>query len=212
MIIGQKPSLRDYWINLASVVRHQLNGLKQWTGSDTLDITKPPSTPDVSSVPSLQPNGDADSSSTFVERILKEESMHRMFEKKTLTTLNSFLKSAREVLVQHSETFRSLNLPMFQEEFVQLISFPSRLVESVLRVRLGYAAKVKNPEPMMIDQMIDDFRIAIGLACTIRSEYEGHVAKDPAGNWILPPSISETYDGVVLEAVKYLFRFGFHVH
>jgi mitogen-activated protein kinase kinase kinase len=194
------------WTNLASALGHQLNSLKQWTGSDTLDITKSASTAESALAPIAHPNSQVDGSLTFVERVLKEESMHRMFEKKTLTTLHSFLKSTRKSLVLHAEIFRSLNLPMFREELVQLVSFPSRLVESILRVRLEYAAKVHDPEPMMIDQMIDDFRIAIGLACTIRSEYEVHVARDPTGNWILPPSISDTYDGVVLKAVKYLFR------
>jgi mitogen-activated protein kinase kinase kinase len=194
------------WINIASAVRHQLGSLKQWTGSDTLDITHPSSGIDGISNSSANPGVDVEIASSFVERVLKEESMHRMLEKKTLSTLNSFLSTTREALVEYAETFRALNLPMFKEEFVQLVSFPSRLMEAILRVRLGYAAKVKDPEPMMIDQMMDDFRIAIGLACTIRNEYEHHVAVDPTGNWIFPPSITETYDAVVFKAVKYLFR------
>jgi mitogen-activated protein kinase kinase kinase len=191
------------WVNVATALWHNINSLQKWTGSSILDVSQPfPILESPISSPTTKPAV----GTTFVERLLKEDSMQRMFEKKSLTTLHSFLVTTRACLVSHAEIFRKLNLPTFREELVQLISFPSQLVQAILRVRLDYALKVKDPEALIIDQMIDDFRIAIGLACAIRTEYESHVRPDSAGGWNLPQCISEDYDSTILQAVKFLFR------
>jgi mitogen-activated protein kinase kinase kinase len=99
-----------------------------------------------------------------------------------------------------------MNLPTFEAELVPLISFPTRLVQAILRVRLDYVNKLTDPEPLIIEQIADDLRVNIGLACTLKRQYEAFLAPDPGGNWNLPNCIATDYDSVVLEALSFFFK------
>lgn len=191
------------WSNVLSSLRQQIALLRQWTGSETLDVTE-------RSVPLNQeenePVREHNIGSTFVERLMKEETIQRTFEKGFLTTVHALIASARDTQVNLAEMFKLLNLPTFEDELVQLISFPTRLVYACLRLRLEYANKVTEPDVIIIDQMLEDFRLTIGLACTLKRQYEAFLLPDPDGNWNLPSCISEDYDTVVLEALTVFFR------
>lgn len=143
---------------------------------------------------------------SFVERVLKEETIQRTFEKGFLTTVHALIATARDTQVNLAPMFTKLNLPTFEPELVQLISFPTRLVHACLRVRLDYANKVSDPDVFIIDQMLEDFRLTIGLSCTLKRQYEAFLLPDPGGNWNLPACISEDYDEVLLEALNVFFK------
>lgn len=202
------------WQNLDNRLRLHINILRRWTGNDSLDVTQPNTTAEVPLCShhnrSLKhpPNGAADhaDASTFVERVLKEVSLQEAFERGSLTTLHTFISQFRATLINNAVLFRQLNLPDFQKELVQLASFPSRLMEASMRVRLDYASKVKDPEVLIIDQLLEDFKVAIGLACTLKKEYQRLLAPIPEGNWQLPRCIPVTYDDAILDALRFFFK------
>ncbi|KDQ20448.1 hypothetical protein BOTBODRAFT_307461 [Botryobasidium botryosum FD-172 SS1] len=193
------------WVNVANSLRYQIDSLKTWTGSDKLDVTEPNTTAEVpiqKSKPAPEEHAD---STTFVERIIKD-SLQGTFEKGGLAKIHAPVRSAKLLLILYGDRFDELNLPKFEDELVLLISFPTRLMEALLRVRLEYALKLKEPNLLTIDQMLDDFRTSIGFACALKAEYEDFMASDAEGYWDLPPSISPTYDTVIIESLQFFFK------
>lgn len=195
------------WSTVLMSLRRQIALLQRWTGSESLDVTKPIASIDV--YPRLQANGSSKQtpdSSTFIERILKEDSIQKTFEKGFLTTVHAFIGTARDAQVNQSSFFEEMNLPTFETELVPLISFPTKLAQACLRVRLDYVQKLKDPEVLIIDQVTEDVKISLGLACTLKRQYEAFLAPDPGGKWNLPRCISEDYDTTILEALSIFFR------
>lgn len=191
------------WSKLHEALHQQLNSLRRWTGSRTLDIRQPIKQSEVGVVSEPADHGEL---TTFVDRILKEDSLHRTFEKGTLITIHLIIERARDIMITQSPIFRHLNLPDFEEELVQLISFPTKLVSASLQMRLQSAARVKDPNLMVLDTMTDDFRLAIALACTLKREYVTQMEEDPSGYWKLPPCIPDNYDAVLLESILLFFK------
>ena len=144
--------------------------------------------------------------SSFLERVLKEETIQRTFEKGSLTTVHALIATARDTQVNLAPMFNLMNLPTFERELVELISFPTRLAQALLRSRLEYANRVTDPDVLIIDQMLEDFRLAIGLACTLKRQYEAFLLPDPGGNWNLPSCISQDYDETLLETLNMFFK------
>ncbi|THH21009.1 hypothetical protein EW146_g466 [Bondarzewia mesenterica] len=206
-------ALRDAlitWSNVFTSLRHQINILRKWTGSETLNVSAPGTGPDA---PQLHSDADSHAERTplsdgspFLERLLKEESIQMTFAKGFMTTVHSLIGTARDAQVNLATQFKKMGLPTFERELIPLISFPTQLAQASLRVRLEYAQKLKDPEVLIIDQMTDDLKLNIGIACTLKRQYEAFLSPDPNGNWALPPCISEDYDSSVLEALTFLFR------
>ena len=195
------------WSTVLMSLRRHIALLQRWTGSESLDVTKPTASIDV--YPRLQANGSSKQSqdcSTFIERVLKEDSIQKTFEKGFLTTVHAFIGTARDAQVNLSSLFEEMNLPTFETELVPLISFPTKLAQACLRVRLDYVQKLKDPEVLIIDQVTEDVKISLGLACTLKRQYEAFLAPDPGGKWNLPRCISEDYDTTILEALSIFFR------
>jgi mitogen-activated protein kinase kinase kinase len=191
------------WAKLYLTLHQQLDSLRRWTGSQSLDIQEPIKPTDIGVVGE---QANAEELTTFLDRILKEDSLHRTFEKGTLITLHALIETARNVVVTQSPNFQALGLPLFEDELVQLISFPLKLVSASLQMRLQSAARVKDPNLMVLETMTDDFRLAIALACTLKREYEAQMEEDPEGYWKLPPCTPDNYDAVLLESVLLFFK------
>ncbi|KAG5648256.1 hypothetical protein DXG03_006214 [Asterophora parasitica] len=185
------------WSTIVTSLRRQIALLRRWTGSETLDVSDPG---DNHSAPELTDG------TSFVEQVLKEESMQRTFEKGFLVTVHAFIGVARDAQVNLSSLFKEMNLPTFETELVPLISFPTKLAQAGLRVRLAYVQKLKEPDILIIDQMSEDIKLSIGLACTLKRQYEAFLAPDPGGKWKLPQCISEDYDASILDALSIFFR------
>ncbi|KAH9081832.1 kinase [Lactarius deliciosus] len=158
------------WSTIFTSLRRQINVLRKWTGSETLDVTAPVTNAEspLGARYTLGDNGPVADGSTFPGK----------------SNEGRTLKSTWLILL------RQMNLPSFERELVPLISFPTQLALASLRVRLDYAQKLKEPAIIIIDQMIDDLKLNIGIAC----------------NWNLPPCISDNYDSVVLEALSFFFK------
>ncbi|KAF9243846.1 hypothetical protein BU15DRAFT_42769 [Melanogaster broomeanus] len=195
------------WSTILLSLRRHIVLLQRWTGSESLDVTKPNTSIDV--YPRMHLNGSSKQTpngTTFVERVLKEDSIQKTFEKGFLTTVHSFIGAARDAQVNLSSLFEEMNLPTFENELVPLISFPTKLAQACLRVRLDYVQKLKDPEVLIIDQVTEDVKISMGLACTLKRQYEAFLAPDPGGKWNLPRCITEDYDTTILEALSIFFR------
>ncbi|KAI9068034.1 kinase [Trametes sanguinea] len=192
------------WSTVLTSLRQLLGTLRKWTGSESLDVTQPASHPPTPGAPNAE--GANASGTTFVERLLKEEGVQRQFEKGSMTTIHALVGTTRDAHVNLAPMFGKMNLPSFEQELVPLVSFLTNLAQAVLRVRLAYAQKLKNPDVLIIDQMTDDLKVKIGFACTLKRQYEAFLVPDPGGNWKLPPCISADYDSTILEALTFFFK------
>jgi mitogen-activated protein kinase kinase kinase len=194
------------WNKLQMSLQQQISALQKWTGSESLDVTKPNEPVEVSVVGENKESTERTGSTTFLERVLKEDSLQRTFEKDALVSIHVLIESARRVVTTRSEMFEELNLPSLENQLVQLISFPIKLIEASLHVRLESADRIQNPNSMVLDTMTDDIRLQIGLACTLKREYEALMEEDPDGKWRLPPSIPKGFDRVLLQSLLLFFK------
>ena len=191
------------WYTVHTTLKHHFRLLRRWTGSDTLDVSQPYTS---SEIPIGPASAEVADGTSFVERLLKEEVMQLTFEKGFLVTVHAFLGATRDAQVNLSSLFKEMNLPTFEKDLVPLISFPTKLAQAGLRLRLDYVQKLKDPDVLIIDQMSEDLKLSIGLACTLKRQYEAILEPDPGGNWNLPQCISEDYDATILESLVNFFK------
>ncbi|KAK1216773.1 Suppressor of Sensor Kinase (SLN1) [Marasmius sp. AFHP31] len=199
------------WSTVLNSIRYGVHTLQRWTGSQTLDVTQKNTSGEVfiSTGPRPEFTGGADVTSdgtSFVERIMKEESMQRMFEKRTLVIAYAFVAAARDCQVNLAGLLEAMNLPTFEKELLPLISFPTNLAQACLHMRLTYVQKMQDPGLLIIDQTIDDLKLNIGLACALKRQYEAFLVPDPDGRWNLPVWMSDDYDSTILNSVLAFFR------
>jgi len=192
------------WSNILSSLRHETELLRRWTGNDNLDVIQ--ETIGNTSETFGNPISSQPEASTFIDRLLKEENVQRQFEKGSMTTIHSLVGAARDTQVNLWRLFTEMNLPTFETVLVPLVSFATNLSHHMLRVRLEYARKLKDPEVLIIDQMLEDIKVKIGFACTLKRQYDAFLAPDCNGNWNLPPCIILDYDRIILEALVFFFK------
>lgn len=121
-------------------------------------------------------------------------------------TVHQMIADAREAQASYGHMFAELRLPLFESQLLPLISFPSKLAQACLRLRLVYIRKIERPEGMIVDQLMDALKLGIGLACTLKGQYEDFLSPDPTGRWNVPECLSPGYDETILEAVRELFK------
>ncbi|KAG8533293.1 uncharacterized protein KY384_002076 [Bacidia gigantensis] len=191
------------WYNITQLINTQLSILRSWVGNEELDFTKV-NTPK---------NGAAlRDDSSFLDRLNKDDSLTSLQgdEKgnhSMLKPVAETITKAKTTLIGNAEQFAKRHLPPYMEELLTLINYPSRLIQEIIRMRLQYVVKMKDPgslEPMMQAQMISQFRILLKLAVRIKQDYT--VIAQPEPGWELPPCIDENFDLVVLDALKFYFK------
>ncbi|CAK5279921.1 unnamed protein product [Mycena citricolor] len=200
------------WWNINTTTSLQLARLRRWTGSETLDVNQRNTSTEVPighqrlfASPRGGPTDKADTSS-FVERVLKEETAQTMFERRFLVTTYSFFLGAREAQIALGPIFKQMNLPCLEQQLVPLISFPTKLVQAGLQVRLDSTNSLDGMQSMIVDQMTEDLKLSIGLACLVKRQYQTVFEPDPSGNWNLPKCISDDYDDTIRQSIKGLFK------
>ncbi len=188
------------WHNTTVLINTELAVLRSWVGNDELDFLKPRSR--TSSDTQLSDE------STFIDRILKEDGLKSLQgERSLLVGVDSIIEKAKSTLIENADAFAERHLPPYMEELLTLINFPSRLIQDIIKVRLSYAKKMKDPAQqggMMAEQMISQFQILLKLAVHIKDAYVQ--ISDPEPGWDLPPCIDENFDSVVLEALRFYFK------
>lgn len=190
------------WHNTTELINTELGILQKWVGNVELDFTKPRQRP------SDAHNGQLFDDSSFIERILKEDGLKSLQgDNNLLNGVNAVIQKAKTTLIHNAEAFADRHLPPYIEELLTLINFPSRLIQEIIRMRLSYAKKMKDPAQqgvMMAEQMILQFQILLKLAVRIKEAYI--VIAQPEPGWDLPPCIDDKFDSVVLDALKFYFR------
>ena len=208
------------WSTVVYLLQSQLGILQKWTGSEDLDITKPNTTREKALVGKSRYhpldtkaqahaktlNDQTADDTTFLERIMKEDSLQRTFAKRIFVDLATLVLNAKETVVSHLPLFDELKLPNFQFELVRLIGFPGRLVIEALKVRLDAARKLVDPNYMVINDMVDNFRTTISLAVLIKRQYLEIVEPDADGRWSIPHCLPLEYDSVLLDGLRMFFR------
>ncbi|PSK55417.1 MAP kinase kinase kinase wis4 [Elsinoe australis] len=190
------------WHNTTELINTELAILQGWVGNEELDFTKPRAKSAADG-----PNQLFDESS-FIDRILKEDGLKSLQgDNNLLNGVNKVIHKAKSTLISNAEGFADRHLPPYIEELLTLINFPSRLIQEIIRMRLNYAKKMKDPaqqSAMMVEQMILQFQILLTLAVRIKDAYI--VIAQPEPGWDLPPCIDENFDSVVLDALKFYFK------
>lgn len=188
------------WHNTTELINTELGILQSWVGNAELDFTK-------SKERSPSGNGLSDESS-FIDRLLKEDGLKSLQgDKSILIGVTEVIMKAKATLIDNSESFAKRHLPPYIEELLTLINFPSRLIEDIIKVRLQYTRKMKESaqqNAMMQEQMLSQFQILLKLAISIKQEYL--TISQPEPGWDLPPCIDESFDQVVLDALRFYFK------
>ncbi|KAL4809551.1 hypothetical protein BDV18DRAFT_150884 [Aspergillus unguis] len=187
------------WHNTTILISTELSILQKWVGNAELDFSKATKKP---------PNSDLSDESSFLDRIMKEDGLKTLQgEHNMLSGIESVIQKAKNTLIENATAFSKRHLPPYIEELLILINFPSRLIQEIIRVRLSYANNMKDPaqqSPILVDQMITQFQILMRSAVDIKQRYSDIARPEPG--WELPPCIDESFDSVVLDALKYYFR------
>ncbi|KAI9775986.1 MAG: Suppressor of Sensor Kinase (SLN1) [Geoglossum umbratile] len=188
------------WNNTTELINTELAILQCWVGNEELDFTR-------AKMRSPTGSGLSDESS-FLDRILKEDGLKSLVgDRSMLLGVGKVIDKAKETLIENAERFSSRHLPPYIEELLTLINFPTRLIEEVIRMRLRYAKKMRDPTQqgsMMADQTISQFQTLLQLAVQVKKEYT-RISRRESG-WDLPPCIDENFDHVVLDALKFYFK------
>ncbi|KND94947.1 MAP kinase kinase kinase wis4 [Tolypocladium ophioglossoides CBS 100239] len=199
------------WYNTNEMINTELSILKNWVGNDDLDFSR-------TKQRSPAVDGITTDETSFLDRLMKEDGLQSLYnnderstqtltQKGMLQPISSIISKVKETLIRNSAPFQKRHLPPYLEELLTLISFPSRLIEEITKTRLEYARRVKETaqlNPLMQDQMISQFQLLLTFAIRIKLEYLSIESPEPG--WELPPCIDESFDHVVLDALKYYFK------
>lgn len=187
------------WHNTTLSINTQLAVLQRWVGNEELDFTKPRT---------KQNGAELSDESSFLDRIMKEDGLKTLQgDNNMIDKIGGIIGKAKSTLIDNAEAFAKRHLPPYIEELLTLINFPSRLIQEVIRLRLSYARKMKDPtqqSPMLVDQMIAQFRVLLKVAAEIKQRYL--IISEPEPGWDLPPCIDENFDGIVVDGLKYYFK------
>ena len=188
------------WHNTTELINTELAILQGWVGNEELDFAK---------TKSGSPSGAVlTDNASFLERIHKDDGLKSLHgDHSMLLGVTEVIRKAKMTLIENAAAFAQRHLPPYIEELLTLINFPSRLIQEIIRMRLNYARKMKDPtqlSAMMAEQVISQFQILLKLAVRIKQEYI--VVSQPEPGWELPPCIDDNFDLVVLDALKFYFK------
>ncbi|KAL2858297.1 hypothetical protein BJX68DRAFT_228328 [Aspergillus pseudodeflectus] len=187
------------WHNTTVLINTELAILQKWVGNDELDFAKPGV---------KLTRSDLSDEASFLDRIMKEDGLKTLQgEHNMLNGIGAVIQKAKSTLIENASAFANRHLPPYIEELLVLINFSSRLIQEIIRVRLSYAKNMRDPaqqSPILVDQMISQFQIMMRAAVDIKQRYLDIARPEPG--WDLPPCIDESFDSVVLDAMRYYFR------
>jgi mitogen-activated protein kinase kinase kinase len=219
------------WQSITKRLEVQIGIIQKWTGSTDLEVTQPNEgldneesplntssslgSPDeegnlsLSMVNGLKKVRQLIDTSSFLDRILKEGGLQEVFNKKTLLNLNDLVKSAKETMIANSHYFATMNLPTgFTDNLVALVNFPPTLMQEALRLRLESVKSLKDPPMILIDQLTDDFRTGLILACKTKRQFLEIAQPDPTTGWGLAvqPEAKSDFDRVLVDSLRFFFK------
>ncbi|KAG9072087.1 Suppressor of Sensor Kinase (SLN1) [Linnemannia hyalina] len=182
-------SALNAYASVMKKMKIQTKILRNWTGSDTLEVTR---------------TKDSSQEVSFVDRLLKENGLERTFKKSTLSSLRKAMIQIKATMIENAVAFASMGLVPTMSELQRLVRFPSTLMQECLRLRLEYADRVTVPTLPNVDQMLDDFKTSLFLACQIKYDYE--VLESAEDGWYLEPCIDSAYEKVLKLSLQFYFK------
>ncbi|KAK1250188.1 hypothetical protein MKX08_010191 [Trichoderma sp. CBMAI-0020] len=201
------------WYNTNEMINTELSILKKWVGNEDLDFSR-------TKQRSPAVDGITSDEASFLDKLMKEDGLQSLYNDNAKVTLkgdlvqrgmlqpiSTVIDKAKQTLIHNSIPFQKRHLPPYLDELLTLISFPSRLIEEIIRTRLEYTKKVNETaqqNPLMQSQMITQFQLLLQFAIRIKNEYLS--IENPQEGWDLPPCIDDSFDQVVLEALQFYFK------
>ena len=188
------------WHNTTELINTELAILQGWVGNHELNFGKARN--------GTAAGANLTDDSSFLERIHRDDGLKSLQgDHSMLLGVSAVIRKAKVTLIENAQKFAKRYLPPYIEELLTLLNFPSRLIQEIIRMRLRYARKMKDPgqlSPMLSAQMITQFQILLKLAVRIKQEYI--MLSQPEPGWELPPCIDDNFDAVVLDALKFYFK------
>ncbi|KAJ2484496.1 Suppressor of Sensor Kinase (SLN1) [Coemansia sp. RSA 2320] len=140
----------------------------------------------------------------FVERLLKESGMKMIFEQKILTELEQVVQSARRDLIENSVQLTEMSLPVTSGHMQELLRFPPRLLQTCLLIRLQSAENLTSPTMAQVDQLLDDIRDSLSVACRVKRSFNALTA--PTNGWNPGVQLDPEYDRTLHSCLQTYFR------
>ncbi|KAJ2581738.1 Suppressor of Sensor Kinase (SLN1), partial [Coemansia sp. RSA 1836] len=140
----------------------------------------------------------------FVERLLKENGMRKIFEHEILKQLDGVVQSARRDLIENSGLLADMGLPVINGHMQELLRFPPRLLQTCLMIRLQSAENLNNPAMVQVDQLLDDIRDSLSVACRVKRSFKSLTG--PTSSWNPGVQLDPEYDQTLHSYLQMYFR------
>ncbi|KAJ2256667.1 Suppressor of Sensor Kinase (SLN1) [Coemansia sp. RSA 455] len=140
----------------------------------------------------------------FVERLLKENGMKMIFEQKILTELEKVVQSARRDLIENTSLLGEMGLPVINGHMQELLRFPPRLLQTCLLIRLQSAENLNNPAMVQVDQLLDDIRDSLSVACRVKRSFNSLTGA--TDGWNPGVQLDPEYDRTLRRCLQTYFR------
>ncbi|PLW44848.1 hypothetical protein PCANC_10791 [Puccinia coronata f. sp. avenae] len=234
-ILSKLETLRS-WDNNVRGLRVQIGILQKFMRADKLAVIHPPSSSATSSLdPSTpaSPTHDSDPSapsppnsqstttnlrptkqllepSTFVERILQEGSVNRLFAQNTFDNLNRLIIKAKVTMIKFLTSFETFRLPSYRDDLLVLANFAPSLMQEVLRIRLQNVKLLRSDlselPPVLLQQLTDDFRTSLTHATAVKKFWMEVMKAETNWDMCLPEAERQAFDETLTNALKFFFR------
>ncbi|KAJ1813402.1 Suppressor of Sensor Kinase (SLN1), partial [Coemansia sp. RSA 2599] len=201
------------WTNISVRLELLYKMIQRWTGSEDLNLYSTTTPGDYMSTTVGISKGDIQTppSATqrvfqhtpFVERLLKENGMRKIFEQSILTELEQVMISARADLIDKGAQLTGIGLPTCNGQMQELLRFPPRLLQTCLQIRLQTTQNLKNLALPQIDQLIEDIRDSLSVACHIKRSFAA-VTK-PMIYWNPEVRLDDEYNHTLRRCLKMYF-------
>lgn len=204
------------WQSITRRMKTQIKILQRWTGSDDLEVTQPTT----ESIDEVAPEGSGKAgsdnkpihrlldTSSFIERLSKEDSLQKTLEKSTIADIYSLVHDAKSVVIKLNEYFTEMNLPSFNADLIALVNFPTNLVQEALKLRLASVQRLSSeqqPSVVLVDELTNGFRSGLALAAKLKQNFLEIMEPNPAQGWP-GGTLNEEYDKVLLDSLRFFFK------
>ena len=222
-IVRRLDALRT-WQQITRRLKVTVGILRKWTGGEWEKLSAPASVDEDAGGEGSGANGRSTNGTTpppglfaagaagppgtergFVAVIVREDSLSRTFEKRILTDLATLVDTAKAAVIELQASFTAMNLPGFTDDLSRLALFPSRLAQEALRTTLDSVANVHDPTVVLIDQLTNDLRKGLEVACQIKRQYTELATPDAEAGWALPERV-EGYEETLLATLRFFFK------
>lgn len=204
------------WLTITDAIERETNSFASWIGNDDLDITRgaPVITPTLENALLLDNKNEVkkifeEEYKSLAERLVKQKDVHMILRKRIFYPLASWMVKSKDTYIRLCRIFEQLKLPDYVHHLIDLCLVPMRLIKEIITLRMKYAMKLHNPTLMMIDQMLDDFKLYITIALELNCGIMEYCKSDANRTWYIKDLFEkdvEEFNRVVLKGVHYYLQ------